>query len=649
MFTSLQKLTVFSYLILLIAGLAVVGLLFTGQAPEKKTISYAPGKQIVTRHLETPADSFRENQRTVPKEPWASNQTAVLSHDEDNETGHSSPSPGKGAPAETTGEPEPETAKNTVDESVSVPVPQPVKKEVVAVYKNEQGLNKLLENGRETIHKFKSLQAVTVAMTEQEISTFSGDPDIDYIDTNTSVELVSTPFETIDQTKLHASSTGSAVPPEESEWSLQAMKTPDAWKEGFDGSGIKVAVIDSGISPHPDLAIAGGVSTVDYTSKWTDDHGHGTHVAGIIGARRNNAGIAGVAPGAKLYAVKALDKQGEGNLLDILEGIDWSIANKMDIINLSLGTETDTRVFRDLVDKANQQGIILVSASGNTGTASGTGNTVTYPAAYKSVIAVSAVDRSFTRGSFSSTGTEVEFAAPGVNVVSTYLNSQYASTSGTSQAAPHISGILAVLKQKYPGKSNQQLRNELTGYAKDLGTPGKDPWYGYGLAQYKTLDQQPADEELLATIERAVDSLALADKTRKLWDYDTARHVISLLPDAEEKAGLTVQLNTLQNALGLVEFQSLLNVDRNKSFLITFTRGIDAATISNQNVFIRRNGAFVNSLSVSLNPDGESITVKAPPEGYVSGGTYFLYVDKTIKAPNGKSLKFPVIVRFTVK
>ncbi|WP_070121008.1 S8 family serine peptidase [Bacillus marinisedimentorum] len=649
MFTSLHKLTVFSFLVLLFAGLIVSGLVFTGPSPDKKPVSYAPGKQIVTRHLETTAESFRGSQQTVQKEPRTAKQTSALSHDEIQETDHSSRSSSIAAAVETTGEPDPENSKNAENESAAAAAHQPVKLEVVAVYNNEQGLNKLLQDGREPIHQFKSLQAVTVALTQKEIDRFSIDPDIDYIDVNTSVELVSTPFETIDQTKLHASSTGGTVPPEESEWSLQAVKTPAAWDEGFDGSGIKVAVIDSGIAQHPDLSIAGGVSTVSYTAKWTDDHGHGTHVAGIIGARRNNTGIAGVAPGVKLYAVKALDKQGEGNLLDILEGIDWSIANKMDIINLSLGTDTDARVFRDLVDKANQQGIILVSASGNTGDASGTGNTVTYPAAYNSVIAVSAVDRSFNRGSFSSTGAEVEFTAPGVNVVSTYLNSRYASTSGTSQAAPHISGIMAVLKQKYPGKSSQQLRSELTGYAKDLGAPGRDTWYGYGMAQYKNMDQQPSDEELLDTIERAVNSLALADETRKLWDYDTARHVISLLPEAEEKAGLTLQLNNLQNALGLVEFQSLLNVDRNKSFLITFTRDIDAATISDRNVFIRRNGSFVNGLSASLNPDGESITVKAPPQGYVSGGTYFLYVDKTIKAPNGRNLKFPVIVRFTVK
>lgn len=120
----------------------------------------------------------------------------------------------------------------------------------------------------------------------------------------------------------------------------------------LDGKKVKVAVIDSGIYPHDDLSIAGGYSAVSYTSSYKDDNGHGTHVAGIIAAKHDGYGIDGIAPDVRLYAVKALDRKGAGDLKSLLKAIDWSIANKMDIINMSLGTNADSKILHDAVDKA---------------------------------------------------------------------------------------------------------------------------------------------------------------------------------------------------------------------------------------------------------------------------------------------------------
>nr|WP_232337189.1 S8 family serine peptidase [Lysinibacillus timonensis] len=267
------------------------------------------------------------------------------------------------------------------------------------------------------------------------------------------------------------------------DWGIQAVKAPTAWESEFTGKGVKIAVLDTGIAPHNDLEIAGGVSFTSYTPSYIDDNGHGTHVAGIIGAENNDIGVVGVAPDADVYAVKVLDRNGSGNLSDIIKGIDWAITNNMDIINLSLGTQVDSLALKQTVDKAYNKGILVVAAAGNDGNSEGIGETVDYPARYDSVIAVSATDSSNIRGAFSSTGAEVEVAGPGMKILSTFLSNQYAYMNGTSMAAPFVAGNLALLKQANSTSTHIQLRKKLKETVIDIGVSGKDSFYGYGLVQ----------------------------------------------------------------------------------------------------------------------------------------------------------------------
>lgn len=265
------------------------------------------------------------------------------------------------------------------------------------------------------------------------------------------------------------------------DWGVNRIEAPTAWASSFTGKGVKIGIVDSGIATHEDLSIAGGVSFTSYTTSYLDDNGHGTHIAGIIGAKNNGYGTVGVANEASLYAVKVLGKDGSGYLSEIIAGIDWCITNKMDIINLSLGSSTSSYALQQVVDKAYSQGILVVAAAGNDGTTTGSLDTVNYPAKYDSVIAVSATDSRDARASFSSTGSKIEVAAPGVNILSTYLNNQYVSISGTSMAAPYVAGNLALLKQANPTLTASQLRMKLRENAVDLGAIGRDNWFGYGL------------------------------------------------------------------------------------------------------------------------------------------------------------------------
>jgi minor extracellular protease Epr len=318
-------------------------------------------------------------------------------------------------------------------------------------------------------HQFKHFNAATAEMTSQNIDKLKKDSTVDYVEEDNVVKISSTSI-----VKSSTSITN---------WGINDINATASWASGLTGKGVKIAIIDSGVASHPDLSIAGGTNVISDSSgsSYADDNGHGTHVAGIIAAQGLNGGVKGVAPDASIYAVKALDSDGEGYTSDIISGIDWAIQNNMNIISMSMGTSDSSAALKNAIDTAYSNGILIVAAAGNDGNTSGTGTNIEYPANYSSAIAVGAVDSNNKRAYFSSTGSKLEVSAPGVDIISTYLNNGYEKMSGTSMATPFVSGDLALLKQKYPSYTNSQLRQLLDNNVKDLGTSGKDSLYGYGL------------------------------------------------------------------------------------------------------------------------------------------------------------------------
>lgn len=293
-------------------------------------------------------------------------------------------------------------------------------------------------------------------------------------------------------------------PAEVLEWGVDRIDADLAWGTSR-GAGVNVAVIDTGIDKdHEDLVnnIKGGVNFVAPQNgppwqrvadpdKWDDDNGHGTHVAGIIAAVDNEIGVIGTAPEAHLYGVKVLDSSGAGYLSDVIDGIDWSISNGMDVINMSLGCDCDTTALKDAVDAAYAAGVVVVAAAGNSGDGDGLTNEVIYPAKYASVIAVAATASDDSTPSWSSEGAEVEIAAPGVDVRSTWNDGLYKTISGTSMASPHVAGAVAlILATTVPAEHDadsdgvwdpSEVRSVLAATADDLGTAGHDHFYGHGL------------------------------------------------------------------------------------------------------------------------------------------------------------------------
>lgn len=219
---------------------------------------------------------------------------------------------------------------------------------------------------------------------------------------------------------------GKQIKEQQIPWGVSRVEADKAWVNTT-GKGVKVAVVDSGISKHKDLRdnIKGEFNAIDPKKSAIDDFGHGTHVAGIIAAKDNKIGVVGVAPDVDLYAVKVLDAMGAGYLSDLAEGIEWCINNEIQLINLSVELQKDYPLLSYTINRALSADIIVVAAAGNT-----FGKSVTYPAAYEGVISVSAIDTNNNIANFSAVG-KIDFCAPGVDVYSTHLGNNYTIMSGT--------------------------------------------------------------------------------------------------------------------------------------------------------------------------------------------------------------------------
>ncbi len=253
------------------------------------------------------------------------------------------------------------------------------------------------------------------------------------------------------------------------------------------GDAIRVAVVDTGISDsHPDLVVAGGTNILNDRASWRDDNGHGTFASGIIGARDNGVGIIGIAPHSQLYAVKVLDLNGNGTIADVVSGIEWCVAHGIRVINLSLGITSNSPSVKAACDAAwnGGKGAVLVAASGNN-------EPVVYPANYGSVVSVGATTQSDQIASFSSQGPPVELTAPGQNVYSCALDGAYRQDSGTSFAAPHVSGLAALLFSTGRYSDVAHLRQHMRNAIADLGPSGRDESFGYGKVDCKAAIDSP--------------------------------------------------------------------------------------------------------------------------------------------------------------
>lgn len=287
------------------------------------------------------------------------------------------------------------------------------------------------------------------------------------------------------------------------DWGVDGIDAERIWggeENAFDiiigntaGEGINVLICDTGIDYyHEDLNdnYVWGYNWEDiYSTDPIDEHGHGTFCAGIIGAEDNGNGVIGVAPKASLYAARVTNEYGNADASALMDAIYWATFvssrevgqsyPRMDVISMSLAFSLPVQGLELMCQVAKDNGIVLVAAVGNSPPREI--NDIGFPAEYPSVIAVGAVDSNHIRASFSCYGPELDFVAPGVNIYSTILDDEYDYGSGTSFAAPLVSGLCAMILSEDPSLSPAEVKNYIQNTAISIGSPVPNQYYGYGL------------------------------------------------------------------------------------------------------------------------------------------------------------------------
>ncbi|MFT4412898.1 S8 family peptidase [Fredinandcohnia humi] len=276
------------------------------------------------------------------------------------------------------------------------------------------------------------------------------------------------------------------------QWNLRMIDTENGWNLSRGADNVEIAIIDTGVDlDHPDLSnrIVNGYNVLKDNNIPDDDNGHGTHVAGIIASQTNNhEGIAGITWFNPIMPIKVMGSDGYGATFDIAKGIIWATDHGADVINLSLGNYTGSKMLKQAVDYAYNHDVILVAASGNDNS-----NQPSFPAAYPQVLSVAAVDLNGERANFSNYGDYVDVSAPGVTIPSTYIDEQYAALSGTSMAAPHVAALAALMRSVNPNLTNREIMDIIRATSLDLGSVGKDMYFGEGLIDIESALEQASN------------------------------------------------------------------------------------------------------------------------------------------------------------
>ena len=348
-----------------------------------------------------------------------------------------------------------------------------------------------------TIKKIQKLNVYQIQIpehysVEEMVYAFDRNPDVEYAEPNYIARITATPNDLLfqEQYALHNTGQSIGVPGSPSGTDRADIKAPEGWEETKGTDSTLIAILDTGIDlVHPDLqskVLSGGRDFVNNDFDASDDHWHGTHVAGIAAAEtNNNEGIAGVAWNCKLLPVKVLDQDGDGYYSWIADGIRWAADNGADVINMSFGGPSEGGILREALHYAKAAGVVLVASAGNED------DSVYYPAAYDEYcIAVAATDYNDERPWWSNPGPEVDVAAPGVRILScspTWYwgpgSFPYGYAEGTSQAAPHVTGLAALIKDLKPWLRVDEIMDIIRYTAEDVNSgtdPGFDELIGYG-------------------------------------------------------------------------------------------------------------------------------------------------------------------------
>ncbi|MBI3033563.1 S8 family serine peptidase [Candidatus Woesearchaeota archaeon] len=347
--------------------------------------------------------------------------------------------------------------------------------------------------------------------------------------------------------------------------SVPLINAPSFWKSGYTGQGVKVAVLDTGIRKTHEMLAGKIIAERDFSDSGSADdvHGHGTHVAGTIAGTNASGGrFNGVAPGALLLNAKVLNDTGYGDTMSIISGISWAVDNGANVISMSLGSGSNMdAAMETVIEDSVSKGVIFVVSSGNCGSGcpSDTCNSfrgVEMPGSSPSVITVGAVDDDKNIACFSSggnvpgVGIKPDFVAPGVDIESS-VPSGYGSKSGTSMATPHVSGAVALILSRNMSLNQGDIKSILEKTSLDLGTPGKDTSYGFGLIDLDKALYFSENLDFSVNISKLVNRSDTVPISVVVYDLVQIENISSLVtrPDGEKSAILLTGEGNLFNSI----------------------------------------------------------------------------------------------------
>lgn len=481
------------------------------------------------------------------------------------------------------------------------------------------------------------------------------------------------------------------------QWWIPHVKAPSLWNLSRDQTGSPiVAVIDSGI----DSSLAdfkgriapGGYNFVDKSNNVNDSLGHGTSVSGVIASVMDDQyGIAGISGpyDVSILPLKTIREDGTGTVSMNIQAIDYAIQKQVDVINISQGGMTPSQMEKDAIHRATEAGILIVASAGNDAEK---GNPVMYPAAYDEVLSVASVNESSQHSYFSTYNSGVDISAPGERIATNYPGGKIVSASGTSFSAPIVAGAAAMAIANIPELSPAQLTALLTHTATDLGTPGKDSYYGAGMLNLESVAAQieqevtkkriihptsiQLDQSLLsltvgnpatrsnaslkATVlpENATNqfvtwtssdsTVAAVDEMGKVSALKEGRTIITATTaDGGLTASATVTVTKVQPFTG--DFPDM-TIDDAKIFSVKFNTPLKTEWDYGKNIIVSRDaeGSQVTlGIQVRVDPDNPRI-LYISPEGRWEQGASYLIIQKGLPASSGKTLVRDTKLKFIV-
>ncbi|MDN6195245.1 MAG: S8 family serine peptidase [Atopostipes suicloacalis] len=409
----------------------------------------------------------------------------------------------------------------------------------------------------------------------------------------------------------------------QNQWNLDLMNVGEAWADGYDGTGIKISVLDTGFyHEHPDINLAGGDSVFS-DEVWSIDHsGHGTHIAGIISARKETK-YQGIAPGAEVYGIKIYHSRDTNEFGDVstdvksvIKGIQLAMKKKSDIIVISSGLDYHDEELYQIIKEAHQKEIMIIAASGN-------GNlSVNYPASYEEVIAVTAVDEDLNPALDIIYGEENEFSAPGVNIGGLSIPESsysypYIYMSGSSQATPHVASLAAIIMQKYEVRG-EEARKIMQDQAINLGEPAL---FGNGLVFYRSDERIKENQEGISESSSEGNTEPEDEELDGNESQENEARKPSSSREAEEKEEVTEEKLSSYKKVKvtlLEDNQAVIDSDRFPTIevggqLDIFMRGASSLKLTEEQI------ADIRQRNNTLLLRQEGISWEIPPSNFVPG------------------------------